>query len=174
MVLVCEIALGILVNELRERHAEAVFAEHTLPCGHLTATACFEQHDAVGIEITPGHIGAMFDERAIRHAFHHDHMLGGERFEPVAHPHMQKQLVVFAQEIATGLDHAAVRAHDDDLVGLEFAYDVGRVRGEDLLARPSLSNRARFRWLVGCRCVSGSSTPTICTCSSSRSYKATV
>ena len=92
----------------------------------------------MGIEITPGHIGAMFDERAIRHAFHHDHMLGGERFEPVAHPHMQKQLVVFAQEIATGLDHAAVRAHDDDLVGLEFAYDVGRVRGEDLLARPLL------------------------------------
>lgn len=37
-----------------------------------------------------------------------------------------------------GLDHAAVRAHDDDLVGLEFAYDVGRVRGEDLLARPLL------------------------------------
>ena len=41
--------------------------------------------------------------------------------EPVAHPHVQQQFVVFAQKITLRLHHLTAGVHHHDLVGLELA-----------------------------------------------------
>ena len=76
----------------------------------------------------------MLHKHAVGDALDDDHAVGGQWLEPVAHPHVQQQFVVFAQKITLRLHHLATGVHHHDLVGFELADDVRRMRGDDFLA----------------------------------------